>query len=87
VQRETVQPRLKLVGERVDEALPRLERFIDDAVLQGLREVEVIHGAGEGILRRAVREYLAACRVVQAFHDADLAQGGDKVTVVQLRES
>jgi DNA mismatch repair protein MutS2 len=87
VQRETVQPRLKLVGERVDEALPRLERFIDDAVLQGLREIEVIHGAGEGILRRAMREYLAACRVVQAFHDADLAQGGDKVTVVQLRES
>ena len=41
------------------EALVALERFIDDALLGNLRQVEIIHGAGEGILRRAVREFLS----------------------------
>ncbi len=87
VARESFQPVLKLVGERVDEALPRLERFLDDALLQGVREVEVVHGSGEGILRRAVRECLAAHRAVESFHAADVAHGGDNVTVLQLRGS
>jgi len=78
------QPKLLLVGARVDEALPQLERFIDDALLHQQRQVEVVHGAGEGILRRAVRDYLAVNRAVTAFHAADIAQGGDNVTVVEL---
>jgi DNA mismatch repair protein MutS2 len=44
----------------------------------------VVHGAGEGILRRAVREFLAANRAVSAFHAADISHGGDNVTVVEL---
>jgi DNA mismatch repair protein MutS2 len=80
----TFQPKLLLVGARVDEALPQLERFIDDALLHQQRQVEVVHGAGEGILRRAVREFLAASRAVSAFHAADLSHGGDNVTVVEL---
>lgn len=78
------QPRLLLVGQRVDDALPKLERFLDDALLHHHPEVEVIHGTGEGILRRAVRELLARHRGVRSFHAADLAQGGDNVTVVEL---
>ncbi|HKI50481.1 MAG TPA: endonuclease MutS2 [Geothermobacteraceae bacterium] len=78
------QPKLLLVGARVDDALPQLERFIDDALLHQQRQVEVVHGAGEGILRRAVRDFLAANRAVTAFHAGDVAQGGDNVTIVEL---
>ncbi len=84
VERDAVHSRLLLIGKRVDEALGLLDRFVDDALLQGLSELEVVHGCGEGILRRAVREFLAGHREVEAFHAADLAGGGDNVTIVKL---
>jgi DNA mismatch repair protein MutS2 len=84
VSREGFQSRLLLVGLRVDDALPRLERFLDDALLQNQRQVEVVHGSGEGILRKAVRGLLSDHRAVTAFYAADLSQGGDNVTVVEL---
>ncbi|GAB4561887.1 MAG: endonuclease MutS2 [Geothermobacteraceae bacterium] len=76
--------RLVLVGRRVDDALPEVERFLDRALLAGRRQVEIVHGSGEGILRRAVREFLGGHRAVTAFYAADLAHGGDNVTVVEL---
>ena len=84
VERDGFQPRLLLVGKRVDEALPLLERFIDDALLHGVNEVEVVHGSGEGILRKVVREFLSGHRGVVSFHAGDVAQGGDNITVVGL---
>ena len=45
----------------------------------------MVHGSGEGILRRAVRDYLAGHREVTAFHAGDIARGGDNVTVVELK--
>ncbi len=85
VERERFDPRLLLVGKRVDVAMPELERFLDDALLQGVSEVEVVHGAGEGVLRKAVREHLAAHSGVTAFHAAGPNQGGDNVTIVEMR--
>ncbi|TYO98509.1 DNA mismatch repair protein MutS2 [Geothermobacter ehrlichii] len=76
--------RLVLVGQRVDDALPKVEKFLDEALLQGCRQVEIVHGSGEGILRRAVRDLLAGHRAVTAFHAADVSRGGDNVTVVEL---
>ncbi len=85
VTRERMESRLLLVGKRVDEAVPLLERFIDDALLHGLRQVEIVHGAGEGILRRVVREALAGHREVTAFYAAAIEFGGENVTVVELK--
>ena len=85
VSRERFEPRLLLVGKRVDAALPELERFLDDALLHGVDEVEVVHGSGEGILRKAVRESLARHGSVVAFHAAGPNQGGDNVTVIEMR--
>ena len=81
-----VSSQLKLIGLRVDDALPQLERFIDDALLANLREVEIIHGSGEGILRRVVREFLAGQRWVTAFYAAPIEQGGENVTLAELGE-
>ena len=76
--------KLKLVGLRVDDALAKLERFIDDASLHHLQQVEIIHGAGQGILRRAVRERLATEAAVTAFYAAPADQGGDNITIAEL---
>lgn len=79
-----VQTKLLLVGKRVEEALLLLDRALDDALLNGLSELEVVHGSGEGILRRAVREFLAGCQGIRGFHPAEAGHGGDNVTVVEL---
>ena len=81
-----ISSQLKLIGQRVDEALAQLERFIDDALLNNLQQIEIIHGSGEGILRRAVREHLAGESGVTAFYAAPIAQGGDNITIIELRE-
>ncbi len=85
VPRTAFLPRLVLVGKRVEEAQALLDRFIDEALLHGEQNLEVVHGAGQGILRRAVREFLAAHNEVAVFQAAGIDAGGDNVTVVELR--
>ncbi|WP_025324241.1 endonuclease MutS2 [Deferrisoma camini] len=72
---------LVLVGCRVDEALRRLDRALDGAVLAGAGALRVVHGRGTGALRRAVRERLSSDPRVGGWQ----AQEGDAVTVVELR--
>ena len=79
-----ISSQLKLIGQRVDEALVQLERFIDDALLHDLQQVEIIHGSGEGILRRAVREHLAKEQGITAFYAAPADQGGENITIAEL---
>ena len=86
VERAGFKPDLDVVGMRVEDAVPRVERFIDDALLHNWRDLQVTHGRGAGALRRAIREMLGHHRAVSAFHSADNAHGGDAVTVVQLGE-
>ncbi len=85
VERNAFRPRLVLVGKRVDEAHSLLERFFDDALLHGEDQLEIVHGAGQGVLRRVVREFLASRVEVAAFQAAGADQGGDNVTLVELR--
>ncbi len=80
-----ISPQLKLIGQRHDEALINLERFIDDATLSSLHQVEIIHGSGAGILRRAVREYLAGVKIITAFYAAPADQGGENITIAELK--
>ena len=86
VERAGFNPDLDVVGMRVEDAVPRVERFIDDALLHNWRDLHVTHGRGAGALRRAIREMLGHHRAVSAFHSADNAHGGDAVTVIQLGE-
>ncbi|MDH3998232.1 MAG: endonuclease MutS2 [Desulfuromonadales bacterium] len=85
VERKAFQPRLLLVGQRVEEAESLLEKFFDEALLHGAAQLEVVHGAGQGILRKSVRAFLAQRREVSSFQAAGPEQGGDNVTVVELR--
>ncbi len=73
-----------LRGLRVDEALERLEKYLDQAFLAGQREVRIVHGKGTGTLRLAVRQVLARHPLVRSHRTAELNQGGEGVTVAEL---
>ena len=75
---------LKVIGLRVEEALPLVDKAIDEAFLSGLKELEVIHGAGTGRLRKMIREHLREHGCVKAFLPGGPGRGGDGVTVVEI---
>ncbi len=76
---------IDLRGMRADEALKALEKQIDRALMQGLAEFGVIHGKGEGILQRAVQDYLSTCPAVGTFGFASPEAGGSGKTLVSLK--
>ncbi|MES9995239.1 Smr/MutS family protein [Desulfovibrio aminophilus] len=76
---------LDLRGQRADEALRLLERFLDDALLRGTGSVEIIHGRGTGALRREVHEFLRQSPAVNAFALAPEDRGGDGMTEATLK--
>jgi DNA mismatch repair protein MutS2 len=77
---------LNLIGCRVDEAMTRLEKFIDDAMLKGSSELRIIHGKGTGALLRGVREQLSRMVQIESFRPGEAFEGGDGVTVITMRE-
>ena len=77
-------PELDLRGLRAEEALDRLERFMDEAVRDGLSSVRIIHGRGTGALRQAVRERLGSHPLARTFAPDSPEHGGDGATVVEL---
>jgi DNA mismatch repair protein MutS2 len=84
--REGVLTEVNLIGCKVDEALERAEKFLDDAVVTEQRSVRVIHGFGTGQLRRAIAGWLQSHPFVERFGPAKSDQGGGGVTVVELKE-
>ena len=83
--RKSFNPTLDLRGQRAEEALDNLSRFLDDALLLSEKEVRILHGKGYGILKQLIREHLQASRDVRSFHPERLELGGEGITVVELR--
>lgn len=77
---------LKILGNTFDEALPKIETFIDNAVLSGLEKLRIVHGKGTGALRSKVRQYLRRKKKVVDFYSPPPEAGGDGVTVVVLEK-
>ncbi len=75
---------INLIGLRVEEAIPLVDKAIDEAFLGGLKELEVIHGAGTGRLRQAIREHLQDHPLVKAFLPGGPGRGGNGVTVADI---
>jgi DNA mismatch repair protein MutS2 len=79
-----IAPRLDLRGERVEAALEQLGAYLDEALLAGLDEAIIVHGAGTGALRRSIREYLADHPRVRSTRPGRREEGGDGATVAEL---
>ena len=77
-------PTLDLRGQRLDEALLNVDKYLDDAMLTGLDEVKIIHGMGTGALRKGVTEYLESNRMISSFRTGNDKEGGFGVTIVSL---
>ncbi|GMU41744.1 MAG: endonuclease MutS2 [Chloroflexota bacterium] len=77
---------LDLRGQTTDEALPRVEEFIDHASRSGRVRVRLIHGKGTGTLRRAVRDRLDRHPLVTRLETAAPVEGGEGVTIAFLQE-
>jgi DNA mismatch repair protein MutS2 len=76
---------LDLRGKSAEEALLMVQKYLDDAYLLRIKEVSILHGKGEGILRRVIRDYLAGQEEVESFTDESLERGGAGITKVNLR--
>ncbi len=76
---------LDVRGKRAEEVLPLLDQFIDDATLLGQSELKILHGKGEGILRKVVRDQLKTAKQVASFYDEHVERGGAGITVVVLK--
>jgi DNA mismatch repair protein MutS2 len=77
---------INLIGCTVDEALSRLEKFLDESTVTDQQVLRIIHGHGTGQLRRAVAEFLKEHPLVARFEAAKMDQGGGGVTVVELKD-
>ena len=78
-----VNTELDLHGERVEDALGRIESFLNDATVAGLSSVRIMHGVGTGALRNAIREYLGVHPLVKTSGRDETATS-DAVTIVEL---
>ncbi len=68
----------------VEEALPKIDDFLNDTYCAGLHYVRIVHGKGSGALRQAVSRYLGTHPLVKAYHPADRYNGGPGATEVVL---
>jgi DNA mismatch repair protein MutS2 len=81
----TFNTELDLRGMRGDEALYEIEKYLDRAVMLGLSGLKIIHGKGDGILRKLIREYLRKYPQVSHIEDEHADRGGDGITFVYLK--
>jgi DNA mismatch repair protein MutS2 len=77
---------INIIGERADDAMDRVERFLDDAVMATAARVRIVHGHGMGILKRAVQELLKKNPHVEKHYPASQFEGGAGATIVELKE-
>ena len=68
----------------VDEALLKLDRYLDNAFMTGLLQVRVIHGKGTGTLRQVIREHLGQHPLVESYRPGGYGEGGAGVTIVAI---
>ncbi|WP_372638487.1 endonuclease MutS2 [Fodinibius sp.] len=80
-----VQPQIEIRGMRGREAMKEVQNYLDDAIAAGRNQVHIIHGKGEGILKKLVHEYLDKRKEVKSYDIAPIQQGGAGCTVVTFK--
>ena len=85
LRRNNAHSELDLRGQRYDEAMTNLDRYIDSVLLAGLYYVTIIHGIGTGAIRKGVWQYLRSSNHVKSFNYAPANEGGNGATIVHLK--
>ncbi len=70
----------------LDEALPKLDKYLHDAFMNNLRQVRIVHGKGTGTLRLTVRRELARHSLVKSYRPGGYREGGQGVTIVDMAD-
>lgn len=81
----SVSPEVNLIGMTVDEAIPVLDKYLDDAYLAHLPKVRVVHGRGTGALKAGVHKHLKKLKYVKEFRLGDFGEGDTGVTIVTFK--
>lgn len=81
----SIHPEINLIGKTVDEALPLLDKYLDDAYLSHLPQVTVIHGRGTGALKNAVHTHLKKTKYVKSYRIGGFGEGDHGVTIVEFK--
>ena len=82
----SISPECNIIGMRVDEALPIVDKYIDDAYLAHLPQCTIIHGRGTGALQSAVHSHLKKLKYVKEFRLGSFGEGDQGVTIVIFKE-
>ena len=80
-----VKRELDLRGERYEEAIQKLDRYLDQVILSNYNEVEIIHGKGTGALQKGVQQFLKSHSKVKSFRGGMPSEGGFGVTIVEMK--
>ncbi|MCR5591764.1 MAG: endonuclease MutS2 [Lachnospiraceae bacterium] len=82
---KSISSELNLIGMKVDEAIPKLDKYLDDAYLAHLSNVRIVHGKGTGALRSAVAQHLKRVSYVAGFRAGEFGEGDAGVTIVEFK--
>lgn len=82
--RVNFRPDIDLRGKRADEAMEQVVDYLDEAIMVGARDLRILHGKGNGVLRQLIREYLHTMDLVEWYGDAPIQQGGAGITLIRM---
>ena len=82
---QTVKPEINVLGLTVDEAVPIIDKYIDDCFMAKLSPIRIIHGKGTGALRKGIQRYLKTNKFVDSFRPGTFGEGEMGVTVLNLK--
>ncbi|MBO4410932.1 MAG: endonuclease MutS2 [Lachnospiraceae bacterium] len=81
----TISPEINLIGLTVDQAIPELDKYLDDAYLAHLPQVRIVHGRGTGALRQAVQKKCKSTPTIKEFRSGEFGEGDTGVTIAVFR--
>ena len=82
---QSVRPEINLLGLTVDEAIPIIDKYLDDCYIAKLSPIRIVHGKGTGALRNGIHHYLKTNKLVDSFRPGTFGEGEMGVTIVSLK--